>query len=177
MKFLGDCNWYWDRPPFGGTRELSGLKVLIMLLANWDNKDARVAGSGSGPNTAIFELRRPAGPEFIYAFTDWGAGMGSILGGYSGRSNWRCTEYTSQSAGFVQRVDARQVVFQYDGAVNQGFRTVIPPAHVAWLMRYLGRITDAQLRAGLKASGAGDADVDRFTRALRTRIEELRKIE
>lgn len=176
LKFLGDRNWYWDRPPFGGTRELSGLKVLIMLLANWDNKDARVGGSGSGPNTAVFELRRPAGPEFIYAFTDWGAGLGSILGGYSSRSNWRCAEYSTQSAGFVQRVETKQVVFQYDGAINPGFRTGIPPAHVVWLMRYLGRITDTQLRAGMKAAGASDADADCFTRALRVRIEELRKI-
>ena len=176
LKFLNDRNWYWNRPPFGGTRELSGLKILIMLFANWDNKDARVGGSGSGPNTAIFELRRPTAPEFIYAFTDWGSGMGSILGGYSGRSNWRCAEYAAQSAGFVQHTDAHQVTFQYDGAVNAGFRTGISPAHVVWLMRYLGRVTDAQLRAGLKASGATDADADCFTRALRVRIEELRKI-
>jgi hypothetical protein len=176
LKFLGDRNWYWDRPPFGGTRELSGLKILIMMLANWDNKDARVGGSGSGPNTAIFELRKPAGPEFIYAFTDWGSGLGSILGGYSGRSNWRCSDYTAQSPGFVQRVEPRQVIFQYDGAVNPGFRTGIPPAHVAWLMQYLGRISDVQLRAGLKASGASDADADCFARALRVRIEELRKV-
>src|ERR1051326_6469514 len=31
LKFLEDRNWYWDRPPFGGSRELSGLKILIML--------------------------------------------------------------------------------------------------------------------------------------------------
>jgi hypothetical protein len=176
LKFLADRNWFWDRPPFGDTRELNGLKILIMLFANWDNKDARVGGSGSGPNTAIFELRRPAGPEFIYAFTDWGSGLGSILGGYSGRSNWRCADYAAQSAGFVQHADARQVTFQYDGALNSGFRTGIPPAHVIWLMHYLGHITDAQLRAGLKASGATDAEADCFTRALRTRIEELRKV-
>lgn len=176
LKFLTDRNWYWDRPPFAGTRELSGLKILIMLLGNWDNKDARVGGSGSGPNTAIFELRRPSGMEAIYAFTDWGAGLGSILGGYTGRSNWRCAQFSEQSPGFVQRVDARQVVFQFVGAINQGFRTGIPPAHVAWLMNYLGRITDAQLLAGFQAAGAGKSDAACFTRALRMRIEELRKV-
>ena len=176
LKFLEDRNWYWDRPPFAGTRELSGLKILIMLLGNWDNKDARVSGSGSGPNTAIFQLRRPAGLETIYAFTDWGAGLGSIRGGYAGRSNWRCAEFTAQSADFVERVDAHQVVFQYEGAVNQGFRTGIPPAHVMWLMNYLGRITDAQLNAGFKAAGAGNSDAACFTGALRERIEELRKV-
>jgi hypothetical protein len=24
LKFLGDRNWHWNRPPFAGTRELSG---------------------------------------------------------------------------------------------------------------------------------------------------------
>jgi hypothetical protein len=175
LKFLAGRNWYWDRPPYGGTRELDGLKILVMLFSNWDNKDAR-AGPQGGPNTALFELRRPAGTELIYAFTDWGSGMGSILGGLARRSNWRCAEYAAQSNGFVQRAAARQVVFQYDGAVLNGFRTGIPPAHVAWLMQYLGRITDAQLHAGLKAAGATDADVACFTQALRTRIEELRKV-
>ncbi len=69
LKFLEDKNWRWDGPPFGGTKELSGLKILIMLFSNWDNKDARV-GAG-GPNTAIFELKKPYGTRFIYAFTDW----------------------------------------------------------------------------------------------------------
>jgi hypothetical protein len=46
---------------------------------------------------------------------------------------------------------------------------------VRWLMQYLGRITDAQLTAALKAAGANNADAACFTRALRARIEELRK--
>ncbi|MBZ5584199.1 MAG: hypothetical protein LAQ30_18695 [Acidobacteriia bacterium] len=43
-------------------------------------------------------------------------------------------------------------------------------------MQYLGRITDDQLRAGLKASGASDAEMDCFTKALRARIEKLRQV-
>lgn len=43
----------------------------------------------------------------------------------------------------------------------------------AWLYRYLGRITDAQLRDGLEASGASEDEVVRFTRALRERIAQL----
>jgi hypothetical protein len=43
-------------------------------------------------------------------------------------------------------------------------------------MQYLGRITDAQIRIGLKASGASPDQEDCFTRELRARIEQLRKI-
>ena len=55
LKFVKDRNWRWDRPPFAGTKELSGLKILIMLFSNWDNKDGRV-GKG-GPNTGVFRLQ------------------------------------------------------------------------------------------------------------------------
>lgn len=172
LKFLQDKNWRWDRPPFAGTKELSGLKILIMLFSNWDNKDARVGPAG-GPNTAIFELKKPSGTQFIYTFTDWGDGFGR-LGAIPVRANWQCGPFTEQSAGFVRSVEKGLVNFGYDGNINAGFRTGIPVSHVAWFMKYLGRITDAQLRTGFKSSGATDADAACFTAAMRTRIEELR---
>jgi hypothetical protein len=43
-------------------------------------------------------------------------------------------------------------------------------------MKYLGRITDAQIHAGFKAAGASPDEEDCFSRALRDRIEQLRKI-
>jgi hypothetical protein len=74
----------------------------------------------------------------------------------------------------VERVDKGTLVFKYDGNINEGFRTGIPVAHAAWFMKYLGAITDAQLRAGVVASGAGEGEAACFTKALRERIEELR---
>lgn len=173
LKFV-DRSWWWNRPPFGRTKELSGLKILIMLFSNWDNKDARVGRAG-GPNTAIFKLTKGSAVELIYAFTDWGSGLGH-LGPLSKRANWNCAAYTDQSRGFVQRVEKTQVAFGYEGNLNAGFRTGIPPTHVVWLMQYLGRITDTQLHAGLKASGANDQDADCFTKAIRSRIEQLRAV-
>ena len=41
--------------PFVGTRELNGLKIVMMWLSNWDAKDVRDVARGS--NTAIFEYR------------------------------------------------------------------------------------------------------------------------
>ena len=46
---------------------------------------------------------------------------------------------------------------------------------VAQLYRYLGRITDAQLRDALGASGASKEDADRFAGSLRERIEQVRR--
>jgi hypothetical protein len=171
LKFLDHQNWLFDGPPYGGTKEISGLKILIMLFSNWDNKDARV-GAG-GPNTAIFQLTKPYGSRFIYAFTDWGAGFGSDAGPRM-RTNWRCAPYLEESAHWVDRGADGTLVFRYDGNINEGFRNGIPAAHAAWFMKYLGAITDTQLHAAFAASGAGDADAGCFTKALRERIEELR---
>ena len=47
---------------------------------------------------------------------------------------------------------------------------------VRWLYKYLGRIQDMQLRAGLEASGASEKEVDRFTNAMRDRINQLGRV-
>jgi hypothetical protein len=43
-------------------------------------------------------------------------------------------------------------------------------------MQYLGRITDAQIHIGFREAGASADEEECFTRALRDRIEQLRKI-
>jgi hypothetical protein len=140
-------------------------------------------GAG-GPNTAIFErvvpLLHPDGKpgvldRRIYAFTDWGSGMGRWGSVAGSDSNWSCSDYTAQTPAFVRGVERGRVVFGWEGAINAGFRNAIPQAHARWVMQYLGRITDAQFGTALKAAGAADGDGACFTRAIRTRIEELRK--
>src|SRR5688572_1320689 len=55
VKHFDEHSWAWNDNPFVGTRELNGLKVVMMLLSNWDNKDVRDVARGS--NTAIFEYQ------------------------------------------------------------------------------------------------------------------------
>ncbi len=54
-KLFEEHGWAWNDNPFVGTRELQGLKVLVMLLSNWDTKDRRDVARGS--NTAILNSR------------------------------------------------------------------------------------------------------------------------
>jgi hypothetical protein len=170
LKFLKDRNWRWDRRPFAGTKELSGLKVLIMLFSNWDNKDARV-GNG-GPNTGEFEFHG----KRLAAFTDWGSGMGK-WGSVAGTdSNWNCADFTAQTPEFVKGVRRGAVEFGWSGVINKGFKDGITPAHVAWLMQYLGNVTDDQLRGWVEAAGGNETEAGCFTAALRARIEQLRKV-
>jgi hypothetical protein len=44
-------------------------------------------------------------------------------------------------------------------------------ADVQWLLQYLGKITDAQLRIGLEASGASPEETASYARSLRQRIQ------
>ncbi len=173
-KFLRGRNWRWDFPPLAGTRELSGLKILITLFSNRDNGDARVGRRG-GSNTGAFELREGRNKRLVYAFTNWGSGMGR-WGPASGQNGWRCEDYAEQTPEFVKRVERGMVVFGWGGAIEAGFRDNIPPAHVAWLMQYLGRISGEQWRAGLKAGGATGAETECFADALAARLDQLRAV-
>ena len=63
-----------DSTPFIGTPELGGLKILMMLLSDWDNKDARDAEK-RGTNTAIYQHAN----LMYYFIDDWGGAMASSL--------------------------------------------------------------------------------------------------
>jgi hypothetical protein len=71
-----------------------------------------------------------------------------------------------------------------NGLVQFGFRGVrageiagnITVENVRWLMQYLGRINDEQIRGALVASGATPAETVCFVSAVRDRIEQLRRV-
>jgi hypothetical protein len=170
VEFVKSRNWRWDRPPLAGTKELSGLKILIMLFSNWDNKDGRV-GKG-GPNTGVFRV----GQETIYAFTDWGSGMGRWGAKPGTATNWRCADFAQQTAAFVKGTVQGRVVFGWEGVINEGFNDNISPAHVAWFLQYLGKIADADIHSALVDAGASGPEADCFTLALRARISQLQDI-
>jgi hypothetical protein len=167
-RFIG--SWSWIDPALKNNRELKGLKVLVMLFSNWDNKDKRDAYKGS--NTSILEL---ANGRLMYFVNDWGQSLGS-WGRLFGRMNWDCDLFAKQTPEFVLGVHDGAVRFGYSGGHTLRFRDDIRVEDVNWLMQYLGRITDAQIRMGLKASGASSEQEECFSRELRSRIEQLRKI-
>jgi hypothetical protein len=167
-KFIG--SWSYIDPALKNTSELKGLKILVMLFSNWDNKDSRDRTKGS--NTSILQLRNG---RRVYFVNDWGQSFGA-WGRMFGRENWNCGPYENQTRFFVTGVKDNFVQFGYGGEHTNDFRTDITVDDVRWLMKYLGRITDAQIHAGFKAAGASPDEEDCFSRALRDRIEQLRKI-
>ena len=173
-KLFDEHGWSWDANPFVGTRELNGLKILVMLTSNWDNKDVRDVGRGS--NMAIFEHRLPDGSlEARYLIIDWGATMGK-WGTPLNRSKWDCAGYEAQTPQFVVSVDDGRVRWGYVGQRTDDATDGITVDDVRWLYSYIGRITDEQLRDGLSVSGATVEEVERFTLSIRERLNQLRRV-
>jgi hypothetical protein len=184
-EYLAGWSWSWNDNPFLRTREFNGLRILSMLVSNWDGKDLRDETSTSpgarfhelfqrmipGSNNAIF---RDGDGRYLFFIDDWGATMGT-WGGPAERSKWECAGYTRESSQFVHVKDGK-LAWGYRGIHTHDMTAEISAADVQWLMEYLGRLTDTQLRDGLLASGAAENEAYCYTMALRKRIEELREI-
>lgn len=169
-------SWAWNDNPFVGSPQLNGLKILVMLLSNWDSKDQRDVARGS--NTAIFEYKASRWQrEARYLITDWGGSMGRWGTLPMTRANWDPDGFQAQTPAFVTGVSPDGfVTFGYTGQRTADVGSGIRVDDVRWLMRYLGRVTDAQILDALRASGATGADAERYRAALRDRIEQLRAL-
>jgi hypothetical protein len=177
-KFFEEHSWSWVDNPFVGTRELSGLKIVMMLLSNWDSKDRRDVALGS--NTAIFVTRVNRWPrsqrEAQYLLTDWGGAMGRWGSNIVTRGRWDVDGFEAQTPQFVTGVKDGRVVFGYVGQRTADIAGDIPIDHARWFYGYASRISEPQLVEGLLASGATDDEAKRFARALVERIAQLGKV-
>jgi hypothetical protein len=175
--------WSWRDSPFEDSREMDGLKVLMILLNNYDARKG---------NNHILYVDMPAGREARYVVTDLGATLGRA-GGLGGKRAKNDLE-AFLSTKFVRGVDERDQVVEFDFdtrprgfghlAVLQPFyyrgevkkeaaMRGIPVAHAAWIGSYLSRLTDAQLYDAFRAAHYEQVTADGYVRALRERINQL----
>jgi hypothetical protein len=166
-RFLKTADWSWTDNPFLGTPELGGLKILNMLLSNWDDKDARDENRGS--NTAIYQQ----GSLLYFFIDDWGGAMGR-WGKYFSRNKWNASSFLHQSSDFVKRKGGG-LEWGYVGQHSDLMTKGVSVGDARWLLQYLGRITDDQLGAGLIASGANQSETEKYAQGLRVRIQALQK--
>ena len=172
VKHFDQHSWAWNDNPFVGTRELNGLKILMMLLANWDNKDVRDVARGS--NTAIFEHRiGKRRREARYLIIDWGAALGAWGGNILSRGRWNAEAFAAQTDQLITGVDGTVVRWGYAGQRTADAVEGISVSDVRWLHARLAPLTDAQFAGALRASGATADEVAAFTIAIRQRIDKL----
>jgi hypothetical protein len=177
-KHFEEHSWAWNDNPFVGTKELDGLKMVVMLLSNWDTKDRRDVARGS--NTAIFEMRDPRRPwgsrEARYLITDWGGSMGKWGANIVNRDRWDPEGFEAQTPAFATAVHDGIVSFGYAGQRTADIAHGISIEHARWFYGIAGGLRERQLVEALAASGASEAEQTRFARAIVARIRQLGEI-
>jgi hypothetical protein len=141
-------------------RELNGLKLTLLLVANWDLKS---------DNTGVFDI---AGQRYA-AVTDWGATMGDPAALDRTRRKWNCEAYAKRTKHLLDGVENGYVQFnytQYRGRHEQALVRNIRVDELKWLLGRAERLTNEQIRGALLASGATPAEATCFTRAFRKRL-------
>jgi hypothetical protein len=170
--FFDEHSWAWDDNPFVGTPQLTGLKIVNMLLSNWDTKDRRDVSRGS--NTAIFEHRVTRwSREARYLITDWGGTMGKWGTNVVSRGRWDPDGFEAHTSHFVTDVRDGVVHFGYQGQRTAEIARDITIDHVEWFYKYASRLTLTSLREGLRTSGATEEEAVRFATAILERIRQL----
>jgi hypothetical protein len=160
-------DWEWERNPFVGTRELQGLKVLMVLLNNWDTKDEN--------NVLLAVPTASGGTELRYAISDLGATLGD-----TGKWPllWRFTRSRNDPKGFrgdklIDEIkDDGRVDFEFSGK-KRGMFNDITVEQAQWIGRLLSRLSDRQIADAFRAANYNRAEVRTLSRAVRTRINEL----
>jgi hypothetical protein len=163
VKRIG--KWKWDDNPFKGTRQFQGLKILMVMINNWDMKDdnneiltQRGATTGKG--------------ELQYIISDLGGSFGKT-GGFISRSRNKPSDYVK--ADFIEKVKGDTIDFNYGGKNKKLFEN-ITVADARWLSNWLGQLTDEQIKDAFRAANYSAADVDSLTAAFKERITTLSNI-
>lgn len=178
--------WDWAKNPFKGTRELNGLKTMMVLLNNWDLRK----------NNTVLHVKNPATnrTEAQYTVTDLGATLGAV-GAIGGKHRSKNNVQDYQRARLVRRIDNGNVKFDYDiKPKGLGLLTIfhpkyffgqrkasnamskVPASDAAWIGKRLAQLSDAQLHDSFRAAGYDQATREAYVRTLRRRIDELARL-
>jgi len=177
--------WDWNKNPFKNTRELNGLKTMIVLLNDWDVLKQ---------NNKVIHVKDPSGKvESRYTVADLDTTLGAVGGFGRHRSENNVQDFERRR--MVSKVDKGRVKFNYDlkpkkfGLVslvyppyflrqrrNTNAMQKVPVEHAAWIGSILGQLSDNQLRDSFRAAGYDRATTERYVRTMRSRINELNRL-
>jgi hypothetical protein len=178
--------WDWNKNPFAGTHELNGLKVVMILLNNYDAR--------SENNKVLISNHRQISKALArYVVTDLGATLGKA-GGLGGKRSKNDLE-DFLSTRFVLGVEDGAVKFDYDTRPTKlGIVSVlyppyylgevkkeksmrgIPVEHARWIGSLLSQLSNAQLRDAFRAAGYEARTRDGYVLAIRRRIRQLTRL-
>jgi hypothetical protein len=155
-------NWSWEENPFKGTPQFQGLKIMMLLINNWDMKDE---------NNEILATRDEATgeDEVRYIISDLGGSFGKT-GGVISRSRNKPSDYVK--ANFIEKVNGETIAFHYGGKNKKLFEN-ISIADARWLSSRLNRLSDEQIKDAFRAANYSAAQVDQLSSAFLERLNTL----
>lgn len=181
-------NWDWEANPFDKTRELDGLKVMMVLLGNYDTsiRNNKVL-SAKNSDTGELEAR--------YVATDVGATLGKVGGLGSKRSKNSLEDFRASK--FILGVESGMVKFDYDTTPKKMgmFASMFKPsyrssqekksrvmknisvANARWIGSLLAQLSDEQLRAAFRAANYDQQTMNGFVAVIRDRINQLNTLD
>ncbi|HEY8413997.1 MAG TPA: hypothetical protein VIK76_21430, partial [Pyrinomonadaceae bacterium] len=153
--------WMWENNPFISAPEFKALKILMVMINNWDMKD---------DNNEILAPRGATGEaELRYIISDLGGSFGKT-GGVISRSRNKPSDYVK--ADFIKGVKGDVIDFHYSGK-NQKLFEGITVADASWLSKWLSRLTDEQIKDAFRAANYTPEEVDTLATAFRARANAL----
>ena len=158
--------WKWDENPFVGNPELQGLKVLMLLLSNWDIKDS---------NNEIIQVRGTK--KLRYVISDLGATFGKTG---SLPVVWRFTRSRNkpedyEQAKFIEGLKGNRINFRYGGKKREIFDD-ITVTQGRWIGELLSQLSREQIADAFRAANYDQAEVEILTDAVVDRIDQLVKL-
>lgn len=158
VKRLG--NWKWEDNPFRATPEFQGLKIMMVLINNWDMKD---------DNNEILASRTDGTVIHKYIISDLGGTFGKT-GGIFTRSRNKPTDYVK--ADFIKKLQGDFIDFNYGGKNPKLFENVTV-TEAGWVARLLGRLSDEQIKDAFRAANYSAEEVDDLAAAFKERAQAL----
>ena len=158
-------SWSWNQNPFLNTPELQGLKVMMLLINNWDIKDS---------NNVILAVKNEStgNNELHYIISDLGGSLGKT-GGFFSRSRNKPIDFIKSD--FIESVRGNMIDFNYGGK-SQALFDNITVTDAKWIGRLLARLSDKQVGDAFRAANYSADEVQALSQALRRRINALNDV-
>src|SRR6476620_2933010 len=158
-------NWMWENNPFRDKPEFRGLKIMMVMINNWDMKD---------DNNEILAMRGDTTGEgkLRYIISDLGGTFGKT-GGIISRSRNDIPDYVK--AQFIKKVNGDVIDFSYSGK-NQKLFEGLTVADARWLSNLMKRLSDDQIKDAFRSANYSAEEVDLLAGAVRERINALAKL-
>jgi hypothetical protein len=155
--------WKWKENPFVGTKELQGLKMMMVFMNNWDVLDLQ---------NKVLQV----GDQQHYIVSDLGRTFGRLgnnnfpLVYRLGRRTGSPGHYTETD--FVEKVDDGEVKLAYKGK-NRGLFEGFTVEDANWLADRFQNLTDKKIADAFRAANYTPEEIDIYVEAVRRRISEL----